>query len=125
MKTFSNILALFMLFVSCVIGYNTGIPAANANESPSPVIPRFVDIPRTTNTGFDLNIDLNSGKIVANNSDNQINVAIQKKDSIVYKYRTSIVKEVEYVKVRELPAVKKKKTFVSPNFKQPTQLCVK
>jgi hypothetical protein len=122
MKTFNNILALFMLFVSCIIGYNAGIPTANANESP--VIPRFVDVPRTTNTGFDLNIDLNSGKITANNS-NYISVAIQKKDSIVYKYKTSVVKEVKYIKVRELPAVKEKKTFVSPNFEQPTQLCVK
>lgn len=122
MKTFNNILALFMLFVSCIIGYNAGIPTANANESP--VIPRFVDVPRTTNTGFDLNIDLNSGKIAANNS-NYISVAIQKKDSIVYKYKTSVVKEVKYIKVRELPAVKEKKTFVSPNFEQPTQLCVK
>ena len=122
MKTFNNILALFMLFVSCIIGYNAGIPTANANESP--VIPRFVDVPRTTNTGFDLNIDLNSGKITANNS-NYISIAIQKKDSIVYKYKTSVVKEVKYIKVRELPAVKEKKTFVSPNFEQPTQLCVK
>lgn len=122
MKTFNNILALFMLFVSCIIGYNAGIPTANANESP--VIPRFVDVPRTTNTGFDLNIDLNSGKITANNS-NYISVAIQKKDSIIYKYKTSVVKEVKYIKVRELPAVKEKKTFVSPNFEQPTQLCVK
>lgn len=122
MKTFNNILALFMLFVSCIIGYNAGIPTANANKSP--VIPRFVDVPRTTNTGFDLNIDLNSGKITANNS-NYISVAIQKKDSIVYKYKTSVVKEVKYIKVRELPAVKEKKTFVSPNFEQPTQLCVK
>ena len=122
MKTFNNILALVMLFVSCIIGYNAGIPTANANESP--VIPRFVDVPRTTNTGFDLNIDLNSGKITANNS-NYISVAIQKKDSTVYKYKTSVVKEVKYIKVRELPAVKEKKTFVSPNFEQPTQLCVK
>lgn len=123
MKTFSNVLALFMLFVSCVIGYNAGIPTANANESPT--IPRFVDVPRTTtNTGFDLNIDLNSGKVTANNS-NYVSVAIQKKDSIVYKYKTSVVKEVKYIKVRELPAVQEKKTFVSPNFKQPTHLCVK
>lgn len=123
MKTFSNVLALFMLFVSCVIGYNAGIPTANANESPT--IPRFVDVPRTTtNAGFDLNIDLNSGKVTANNS-NYVSVAIQKKDSIVYKYKTSIVKEVKYIKVRELPAVQEKKTFVSPNFKQPTHLCVK
>lgn len=127
MKKLNTLLVLTLAIISSILGYNTGPTEARAVETP--VIPRFVDVPRTNNlSGFNLNIDLNNGKVVVNDTNkNNISVNIQKKDSIIikYKYKTRIVREPEYIRVRELPAVREKRTVVSPTFEQPTQLCVK
>lgn len=97
MKT-NSITALFLLIVSCVIGYNTTSESVNANPT-TLVIPKFVEVPRISN-GFDLNINMKNESVeITENSDKNVNVSIQKKDSIVYRYRT-VKKEVPvYVRV--------------------------
>lgn len=122
MKKINTIVTLIVLLISGFIGYNTGPEKANAEPL---IVPRFVDVPRANNlSGINFNIDLNTGKVVVHDtSESSIKVDIQKKDSIVYK--TRVVYEPKYIRIRELPAVKEKKTFVSPNFEQPTHLCVK
>lgn len=89
------------------IGFNNNTATANEVQ----ILPRFVDVPR--NSGFDLNIDLNSDKVVVNQADKDINVSIQKKDSIVY--IPSIVEKniVQYVKVSEMPPVRQPKARVA------------
>lgn len=102
MKT-NSITALFLLIVSCVIGYNTTSESVNANPT-TLVIPKFVEVPRTSN-GFDLNINMKNESVkITENSDKNVNVSIQKKDSIIYRYKTSIVKEEVPVYVRVTPS---------------------
>lgn len=97
MKT-NTLTALFVLIVSAVIGYNTTSEPVNANPT-TLVIPKFVEVPRISN-GFDLNINMKNELVeITENSDKNVNVSIQKKDSIVYRYKT-IKKEVPvYVRV--------------------------
>lgn len=91
MKT-NTLTALFVLIVSAVIGYNTTSEPVNANPT-TLVIPKFVEVPRISN-GFDLNINMKNESVkITENSDKNVNVSIQKKDSIVYRYKT-IKKEV-------------------------------
>lgn len=100
MKRFEGILTLAMLVLGGYIGYVNDITnTATANETL--IIPRFTDVPRTK-TGFDLNIDLNSNKVVVSQDEN-FSVNIQKKDSIIYV--PSVVEKIVpyYVKVREMP----------------------
>lgn len=120
MRKTNSIITLIVLLISAVIGYNTGPNKANAANEP--IIPKFIDVPRTTN-GFNLKIDLNRGEVSANNTENSISVDIRKKDSIIYKYIP--VYTTKYTKVRELPAMKKKRTFVSQSFELPKHICVK
>lgn len=102
MKT-NTLTALFVLIVSAVIGYNTTSEPVNANPT-TLVIPKFVEVPRTSN-GFDLNINMKNESVkITENSDKNVNVSIQKKDSIVYRYKTSIVKEEVPVYVRVTPS---------------------
>lgn len=102
MKT-NTLTALFVLIVSAVIGYNTTSEPVNANPT-TLVIPKFVEVPRTSN-GFDLNINMKNESVkITENSDKNVNVSIQKKDSIVYRYKTSIVKEKVPVYVRVSPS---------------------
>lgn len=94
------ITALIVLIVSGVIGYQTTFTSVNANPT-TMVIPKFVEVPRT-NSGFNLNIDLNKGIVQTDNSpDRDVSVNIQKKDSIVYKYKykTLPVEKPVYIKV--------------------------
>lgn len=97
MKT-NTLTTLFVLIVSAVIGYNTTSEPVNANPT-TLVIPKFVEVPRITN-GFDLNINMKNESVkITENSDKNVNVSIQKKDSIVYRYKT-VKKEVPvYVRV--------------------------
>lgn len=102
MKT-NTLTALFVLIVSAVIGYNTTSEPVNANPT-TLVIPKFVEVPRISN-GFDLNINMKNESVkITENSDKNVNVSIQKKDSIVYRYKTSIVKEKVPVYVRVSPS---------------------
>lgn len=102
MKT-NTLTALFVLIVSAIIGYNTTSESVNANPT-TLVIPKFVEVPRTSN-GFDLNINMKNESVkITENSDKNVNVSIQKKDSIVYRYKTSIVKEKVPVYVRVSPS---------------------
>lgn len=98
---------LFTLAFGGYIGYTTNYTeTAQASEL---VIPRFTDIPR--NNGFNLDINLNKNTITCNDSPEQnIQVKIQKKDSIIYKYKTLIRNKVMpkvYV-IRETKPVKAK-----------------
>lgn len=111
MKT-NTLTALFVLIVSAVIGYNTTSEPVNANPT-TLVIPKFVEVPRTSN-GFDLNINMKNESIkITENSDKNVNVSIQKKDSIVYRYKTSIVKEKVPVYVRVSPSYSRVKSSSS------------
>lgn len=100
---------LAMLAFGGYVGFVTNYTnTATAHEY---VIPKFTDIPRTKD--FNINIDLNNNAIKLDgqsNPEQNINVEIKKKDSIIY--LTSIVekKVPKYIKVRELPSVKENKT---------------
>lgn len=102
MKT-NTLTALFVLIVSAVIGYNTTSEPVNANPT-TLVIPKFVEVPRTSN-GFDLNINMKNESVkITENSDKNVNVSIQKKDSIIYRYKTSIVEKKIPIYVRVTPS---------------------
>lgn len=100
---------LAMLAFGGYIGFVTNYTnTATAHEY---VIPRFTDILRAkTDLNIDINLNKNAVAINGNNPEQNINVEIQKKDSIIY--LTSVVeKEVpKYIRVRELPSVKENKT---------------
>lgn len=111
MKT-NTLTALFVLIVSAVIGYNTTSEPVNANPT-TLVIPKFVEVPRTTN-GFDLNINMKNESVkITENSDKNVNVSIQKKDSIIYRYKTSIVEKKIPVYVRVTPSYSRVKSSSS------------
>lgn len=87
------------------IGYTTNyVNTATANEV---TIPRFVDVPRTN--GFNLDINLNNGTVTCNNQEQDINVRIKRKDSIIYRTRVVTREVTKHVKVRELPPIRYKK----------------
>ena len=81
------------------VGYTTNyVNTATANEV---TLPRLVDVPRTN--GFNLDINLNNGLITCNSQEQDVNVKIERKDSIIYKTRVVTKEVIKYVKVRELP----------------------
>ena len=87
------------------IGYTTNyVNTATANEV---TIQRFVDVPRTN--GFNLDINLNNGTVTCNNQEQDINVRIERKDSIIYRTRVVTREVTKHVKVRELPPMRYKK----------------
>lgn len=112
MKKRTTILAtLAMLTFGGYVGYVTNYTKkAIAHEY---VIPKFTEIPRN-NLNIDINLNKNAIAIKGDNPEQDINVNIQKKDSIVY--LTSVVeKKVEvpvYIKVREMPSIKESKPVV-------------
>lgn len=111
MKT-NTLTALFVLIVSAVIGYNTTSEPVNANPT-TLVIPKFVEVPKISN-GFDLNINMKNESVkITENSDKNVNVSIQKKDSIVYRYKTSIVEKEVPVYVRVTPSYSRVKSSSS------------
>lgn len=99
------LLTLAMMGFGGYIGYTTNyVNTATANEV---TIPRFVDVPRTN--GFNLDINLNNGTVTCNNQEQDINVRIERKDSIIYRTRVVTREVTKHVKVRELPPMRYKK----------------
>ena len=116
MRKFSTVLLTLIVFTICgFIGYSTNYTqTVKANDSPN--IPLVVFNTKPVNTGFNLDIDLNSGKAIVSDTDKEININVQKKDSIITRWRTSIVEKPIYIRVRELPAMQMPKTIVSLPF---------
>ena len=105
MKKTLVLLTLAMMGFGGYIGYTTNyVNTATANEV---TIPRFVDVPRTN--GFNLDINLNNGTVTCNNQEQNINVRIERKDSIIYRTRFVTKEVTKHVKVRELPPMRFKK----------------
>lgn len=94
MKKILAIATLAMMGFGGYIGYSTSyVNTATANEV---TIPRIVEVPRTK--GFDLNINLNKEIVTCNDTEQGINVKIERKDSIIYRNRVvtkTVVKHVE------------------------------
>lgn len=105
MKRNLVLLTLAMMGFGGYIGYTTNyVNTATANEV---TIQRFVDVPRTN--GFNLDINLNNGTVTCNNQEQDINVRIERKDSIIYRTRVVTREVTKHVKVRELPPMRYKK----------------
>lgn len=115
MKKTLAILTLAMMGFGGYIGYSTNyVEPATANEV---IIPRFVDVPRTT--GFNLDINLNKNTVTCNSTEQDVKIKIERKDSIVYKTRIITKEKIKYVKVREIPPFLLPK---SPTFSEMLQL---
>lgn len=105
MKRNLVLLTLAMMGFGGYIGYTTNyVNTTTANEV---TIPRFVDVPRTN--GFNLDINLNNGTVTCNNQEQNINVRIERKDSIIYRTRVVTREVTKHVKVRELPPMRFKR----------------
>lgn len=113
MKRVNGIITILTIAISGYIGYSTNfVNTATATAIP---VEKQVILPELPKTGFNLNIDMNTGKVVANASQD-IHVDIQKKDSIVTRWKTKIVKKPIYIRVKELPRwamPKEERTVVS------------
>lgn len=116
MRKFSTVLLTLIVFTICgFIGYSTNYTqTVKANDSPK--MPLVVFNTESVNTGFNLDINLNTGKAVVSDTDKKININVQRKDSIITRWRTSIVEKPIYIRVRELPAMQMPKTIVSLPF---------
>ena len=116
MRKFSTVLLTLIVFTICgFIGYSTNYTqTVKANDSPN--IPLVVFNTKPVNTGFNLDINLNTGKAVVSDTDKEININVQRKDSIITRWKTSIVEKPIYIRVRELPAMQMPKTIVSLPF---------
>lgn len=111
MKRLNGIITILTLAIAAAIGYNSNLTTTAIAETQIKVI----EIPRLQeNPGFNLNIDLNSNEVVANAS-NDIKVNINKKDSIITRWKTRIIYEpkIEYRRVIQLPPITQDKTVVS------------
>ena len=113
MKKTLVLLTLAMMGFGGYVGYTTNyVNTTTANEV---TIPRFVDIPRTQ--GFNLDINLNNGLVTCNSQEQDVNVNVQRKDSIIYKTRVitrNVVHEItKHVKVREMPPMRLKRQNLS------------
>ena len=110
MKRINGIITILTIAISGYIGYSTNfVNTATATAIP---VESKVILPELPKTGFNLNIDMNTGKVVANASQD-VYVDIQKKDSIITRWKTKIVEKPVFIRVRELPRFKEKRTFVS------------
>ena len=100
------------------VGYTTNyVNTATAHEVN---LPRLVDVPRTQ--GFNLDINLNNGIVTCNNQEQDVNVNIQRKDSIIYRTRVVTKEVTKHVKVRELPSMRENKQKLSNLCKIETNL---
>ena len=100
------------------VGYTTNyVNTATAHEVN---LPRLVDVPRTQ--GFNLDINLNNGTVTCNNQEQDVNVNIQRKDSIIYRTRVVTKEVTKHVKVRELPSMRENKQKLSNLCKVETNL---
>lgn len=110
MKRINGIITILTIAISGYIGYSTNfVNTATATAIP---VESKVILPELPKTGFNLNIDMNTGKVVANAS-RDVYIDIQKKDSIITRWKTRIVEKPVFIRVRELPRVKRERTFVS------------
>lgn len=119
MKT-NTIITILVILAGAIIGYKTNYTNNTLTAAPSPII-KFVK-PPILSDGFNLNIDMNSGKVVANAS-KDISVQIQRKDSIVTRWKTKIVEKPTIIRVKETPKwamIKSKKTSVRSFAKMPS-----
>ena len=108
-KKILAIATLFMMGFGGYIGYTTNyVNTATANEV---IVPRFVDIPRKQ--GFNLDINLNNGTVTCNSQEQDVNVKIERKDSIIYRTRVVTREVAKHVKVRELPSMRYKRQNLS------------
>lgn len=113
MKRINGIITILTIAISGYIGYSTNF--VNTTTATAIPVEKQVILPELPKTGFNLNIDMNTGKVVANASQD-IHVDIQKKDSIVTRWKTKIVKKPIYIRVKELPRwamPKEERTVVS------------
>lgn len=111
MKRLNGIITILTLAIAAAIGYNSNLTTTATAETQVKVI----EIPRLQeNSGFNLNIDLNSNEVVANAS-NDIKVNINKKDSIITRWKTRVIYEpkIKYRRVIQLPPITQDKTVVS------------
>ena len=100
-----TLLTLAMMGFGGYVGYTTNyVNTATAHEVN---LPRLIDVPRTQ--GFNLGINLNNGHVTCNNQEQDVNVNIQRKDSIIYRTRVVTKEVTKHVKVRELPSMRYKK----------------
>lgn len=108
-KRITFLSTLAMLAFGGYVGFITNYTnTATATET---VVPRFIDVPRSNSDLYiDINLNKNAIAVKGNSPEQNINVEIQKKDSIIY--LTSVVeKEVpKYIRVREMPPIKENKT---------------
>lgn len=128
MKKISTVLTTLIIFTICgFIGYSTNYTqTVKANDSPP--LPMVVFNTKPVITSFKLDLDMNTGKAVVSDTDRDIQVNIQRKDSIITRWKTSIVEKTKYIRVRELPAMQMPKTVVSlPSTKleTPKAICLK
>ena len=122
MRKFNTVLLTLIIFTICgFIGYNTNYTqTVKANDSPK--MPLVVFNTEPVVTGFNINLDLNTGKAVVRDTDRDIKINIQRKDSIITRWKTSIVEKTKYIRVRELPAMQMPKTVVSLPFTKPKKI---
>ena len=122
MRKFSTVLLTLIVFTICgFIGYSTNYTqTVKANDSPK--MPLVVFNTKPVVTGFNINLDLNTGKAVVRDTDKDIKINIQKKDSIITRWKTSIIEKTKYIRVRELPAMQMPKTVVSLPFTKPEKI---
>ena len=128
MKKISTVLTTLIIFTICgFIGYSTNYTqTVKANDSPP--LPMVVFNTEPVITGFKLDLDMNTGKAVISDTDRNIQVNIQRKDSIITRWKTSIVEKTKYIRVRELPAMQMPKTVVSlpsTELETPKTICLK
>lgn len=122
MRKFSTVLLTLIVFTICgFIGYSTNYTqTVKANDSPK--MPLVVFNTEPVVTGFNINLDLNTGKAVVRDTNRDIKINIQRKDSIITRWKTSIVEKTKYIRVRELPAMQMPKTVVSLPFTKPEKI---
>ena len=113
-----TLLTLAMMGFGGYVGYTTNyVNTATAHEVN---LPRLIDVPRTQ--GFNLDINLNNGTVTCNNQEQDVNVNIQHKDSIIYRTRVVTKEVTKHVKVREMPSMRYKRQNLSELCKVETNL---
>ena len=113
-----TLLTLTMMGFGGYVGYTTNyVNTATAHEVN---LPRLIDVPRTQ--GFNLDINLNNGTVTCNNQEQDVNVNIQRKDSIIYRTRVVTKEVTKHVKVREMPSMRYKRQNLSELCKVETNL---
>lgn len=113
-----TLLTLAMMGFGGYVGYTTNyVNTATAHEVN---LPRLIDVPRTQ--GFNLDINLNNGTVTCNNQEQDVNVNIQRKDSIIYRTRVVTKEVTKHVKVREMPSMRYKRQNLSELCKVETNL---